>query len=85
MEILLLMLPWFWIAAAAWILLRVVGRVAHPRAATAFAIVLVLVGVSDFFVTPKGTPPTWLVAWKVLCVLAAWGILLYLRTRPRNR
>ena len=81
MDTLLLLLPWFWIAAAVWILARVVKRAAHPRAVKAFAIVLVLVGVGDFFVTPAGTLPWWLVVWKAACALAAVGILLYLRAK----
>lgn len=85
METFLLCLPWFWIAAAVWILLRVPARAAHPRAVTAFAIVLVLVGVSDFFVTPAGAPPPWLLAWKIACALAAGGILAYLRAKARGR
>ncbi len=78
-DALLLLLPWFWIAAAVWILLRVAKRTTHPQAVKAFAIVLVLMGVSDFFVTPAGTPPLWLLAWKAACAAAAVGILLYLR------
>ena len=87
-EVFLLILPWFWIAVAVWILVSVAPRAARPLAVKAFGLVLVMVGVSDFFVTPAGAPPSWLVAWKVGCVLAAAGILVYLRIgarRERNR
>jgi hypothetical protein len=75
----LLLLPWIWIAAAVWVLLRPAKRAAHPQAVKAFAIVLVLMGVSNFFVMPAGTLPWWLIAWKAACAAAAVSILLYLR------
>jgi len=79
-EILTLLLPWFWVAMAVWILLRAAPRVSRPAAVKAFAIVLVLIGVSDFFVTPTGPPSWWLLAWKIALVGAAIGILFHLRS-----
>ncbi len=84
MRIFLLVLPWLWIAAGVWVLLVVPRRVRRPRAAKAFALVLVLTGASEFFVTPSGNPAWWLAAWQGACAAAAVGIVAYLALRARN-
>ena len=74
-EILLLALPWAWIAAAVLILALPARRARRPAAAKAFAVLLAVYGTSDFFVSAQGGPPAWLVAWKAACLLALAAVL----------
>jgi hypothetical protein len=83
MKVFLLALPWVWIAAAAFILLRPAKRARRPGAVKAFALALAAYGLSDFFVAARGMAPVWLVAWKVGCVLAMAAVLVVCLRRPR--
>ena len=71
MRIVLIILPWVWIAAGTAILLRTRRR--PGAAAQAFALALSAYGLSAFFITPR--PVLWLVAWQAACVLAAAAAL----------
>lgn len=85
METLLLVLPWMWIAAAVCLLAILAPRSSSPGAVNAFAAVLVAMGISEFFVTPRGPVPWWLLAWKIACVLTAAGIVVRERLRRTHR
>ena len=84
MEIFALILPWLWIAAARVVMWRA-GRYPRPGAPSAFALVMVMWGVSDFFLPSGAAPPWWLLAWKVACVVAAAGVVVYLYARRPRR
>lgn len=84
-EILLLALPWVWIAAAALVLAVPARRARRPGAAKAFGLALAAYGVSDFFVTFHGRPALWLVAWKGACILVLLAVLVDSLGRPASR
>ncbi len=80
----LLILPWLWIAAAL-IVLACTRRSARPETPRAFAMVLVAMGLGDFFLNPSAGVQWWLLGWKGLCVAVGVGIYLRLRlSRPKK-
>ena len=79
-NIVLLILPWFWIVAAAII---AIGARRGPKAATWFAVALAAYGTSAFFISHWPDPPWWLVAWQLAAALSALAAAWRSRVRKR--
>ena len=67
MRIILIILPWIWIAVSVWILSHLVTRCRRPLRAGVFGLLLSGYGLSCFFIVP-GQPATWLLTWQISCV-----------------
>ena len=73
-DIVLLVLPWFWIALATAV--AVVHRRGGPPAATWLAVALGTYGASCLFIGPASWPPWWLAAWQLLAAAGVWAAAL---------
>lgn len=78
-DIVLLVLPWFWIALATAIAFG--HRRGGPPAATWFAAALGAYGASCLFIGPGPWPPWWLAAWQLLAAAGAWTAALRMPAR----
>ncbi len=78
LEVMLMALPWVWIAAAA--MMAALSRGARqPGLMNAFATALAAYGVTDFFISAEGPPTWWLALLKGLCVAGLYLILFLAR------
>ncbi len=78
LEVVLIVLPWVWIGAAA-VLAALSVRARRPGLLNAFALVLGAYGVTDFFVVADGRPGWSLAILKGLCIVGLYAILFSAR------